>query len=221
MLERSKVLRRLQCKPVKRPRVATSYWHRFLILFTGLSITGCSTVVQVATEKVTEMALTSVGIKVPENPAIPRPPKIITLRMEGAQDLNAGDDGQGLNTVMRLYKLRDQNSFLATPYSSFGITEKEKQMIDTDLVEVKELMLSPGQTLDLKEKMPTDAAYLGVVALFRSPHAQRWRFAFAASDAERLGITIGVHTCAMTATNTPPVGLHPNDAALLSSVRCK
>lgn len=221
MLESSNALHQLQCDLVERPRVATSYWRHTPVLLACLSIAGCSTVVQVATEKVTEMALTSIGIKVPENPAIPRPPKTITLRIEGAQDLNAGDDGQGLITVMRLYKLRDQNSFLTTPYSSFGDMEKEKQTIGADLVEVKELVLSPGQTLDLKEKMPSDAAYLGIAALFRSPYAQRWRFAFAASDAERSGITVGVHTCAMTATNAPPSGLSPTDAALLSSVKCR
>lgn len=182
---------------------------------------GCGTAVQTAADKVTEVTLGAVGIKLPEKTDLPRPSRSIAVRMEATKDLNAGEDGQGLATVMRLYKLRDYNSFLATPYASFGGTEKEKQAIGADLMEVREVILAPGQTLDLKEKMSGDAAYLGVVALFRTPFPQRWRFAFATADAERSGITLGAHTCAMTATQPAPIGTNLNDTALLSPVRCK
>lgn len=194
---------------------------RTALFLTSLQLAACSTAVQVVTEKVAEIALNSVGLKLPENPNAARQPKTIALRVEGAKDLNAGEDGQGLATVMRLYKLRDQNNFLSTPYASFGNAEKEKQAIGPDLVEARELTLSPGQVLDFKEKMNGDAAYLGVVALFRSPAPQRWRFAFATTDVERSGIILGVHTCAMTATNTRPLGTNLDDAALLSTVKCK
>jgi type VI secretion system protein VasD len=82
------------------------------------------------------------------------------------------------------------------------------------------MTLSPGQVLDLKEKMIPEATYLGVVALFRSPAAQRWRFAYATSDVES-GVTIGVHACAMTSTNAAPSGMTVAETALLSPVRCK
>lgn len=194
---------------------------RSCALFVCASLLACGSPVQTATDKVTEVALSAVGIKLPEKTDLPRLSRSVAVRIDATKDLNAGEDGQGLATVMRLYKLRDYNSFLTTPYASFGVTEKEKQAIGTDLMEVREVTLSPGQTLDLKEKMPGDAAYLGVVALFRSPFPQRWRFAFAATDAERSGITLGAHTCAMTATKPAPIGMNLNDTALLSPVRCK
>jgi type VI secretion system protein VasD len=172
------------------------------------------------TGKVAAIALSSVGVKLPENPDTPRQQRTIALRVEGAKNLNAGEDGQGLATVMRLYKLRDQNNFLSLPYASFSDAGREKQAIGPDLVDVRELTLSPGQTIDIKEKMSGDVAYLGVVALFRSPAPQRWRFAFAAADVERTGIILGVHTCAMTATNTRPLGMNLDDTALLSAIKC-
>lgn len=124
----------------------------------------------------------------------------IAVRLEGGKDLNASDAGHGLSIVIRLYKLRNQAGFLSMPYSALGISPREKMTIGEDLIEVKEVTLGPGQKLDLKEKMPGDAAFLGIVALFHSPFASRWRFAFDTSEAERSGITVGVHKCAMTAT---------------------
>jgi type VI secretion system protein VasD len=193
---------------------------RVLVLLTPFLLAACTTAVQVATGKVAEIALSAIGIKTPESANTPRPPKVIALRIEAAKDMNAGDDGEGLSTVLRLYKLKDQTNFLATPYSVFGNPDKEKQTIGADLLDVREMTLSPGQVLDLKEKMIPEATYLGVVALFRSPAAQRWRFAYATSDVES-GVTIGVHACAMTSTNAAPSGMTVAETALLSPVRCK
>lgn len=191
-----------------------------LLLASCLLLTGCSAAVKVAADVLAEKALGAIGIKV-ENPNAPRPVKTVQLRLETAQDMNAGDDGQGLSTVFRVYKLKDQNAFMATPYSAFGNPEREKSAFGQDLLEVREMILSPGEILDLKEKVPPDSGYLGTVALYRQPSPQRWRFVFAAADSEKTGITLGLHACAMTATTTPPVGMTLNESALLSSARCK
>lgn len=192
----------------------------FAALAICTSLGGCGTAVKVAADVLAEKALGAIGIKV-DNPGAAKAPKTVQLRLETAQDLNAGEDGQGLSTVFKVYKLKDQNAFLSTPYSVFGNAEKEKSAFGQDLVEVRELILSPGEILDLKEKVPAESTYLGAVALFRQPSAQRWRFVFAAADSEKTGITLGVHACAMTATTTPPVGMTLNESALLSPARCK
>lgn len=172
---------------------------------------------QVTTGTVAEIALGAVGIKLPNS----QQTKTVALRVEGAKNLNAGIDGQGLATVIRLYKLRNQHTFLAAPYASFDSPEMEKAAIGTDLIEVRELILSPGQVLNLTEKMNSEANYLGVVTLFRAPYPRRWRFAFATAEAADNGITLGVHSCAMTATSTPPIGLASGEAAMLSTVSCQ
>lgn len=190
------------------------------LLAACLLLNGCAAAVGVVTNVLADKALVAMGVKL-ENPNAPRPPKSIPLRLETAQDLNAGDDGKGLSTVFRVYKLKDQNAFMATPYAAFGNPEREKSAFGQDLLEVREMILSPGEILDLKEKLPVESAYLGTVALFRQPSAQRWRFVFAAADSEKNGITLGLHACAMTATSTPPVGMTVNESALLSSARCR
>lgn len=71
---------------------------------------------------------------------------------------------------------------MAMPYANYGNLEKEKQDMGDDLVGTRELVLSPGQTLEITEKLEGEARYFGVVALFRSPRAQHWRYAFAAPE---------------------------------------
>lgn len=197
------------------------FLYRTCVLSLCLGLAACGSVIQDAQGKAVEFALGAIGIKTRDKSDQALPERTLTVRLEAAANLNAGEDGKGLATVMRLYKLRDQNAFMSTPHSSFGIQDKEKQALENDLMEVRELTLSPGQVLNMKEKLLGDAAYLGVITLFHSPFPQRWRFAFATKDAIESEITVGVHACAMTATKVAPAGMSLNEAALLSPVRCK
>lgn len=176
---------------------------------------------QAAGDKLTELALASIGVKPSEKTDTSRLPRSVALRIEAAKDLNAGEEGQGLPTVARIYKLRDYRSFMATPYPIFMSPEREKQALGEDLLEVRELILLPGKTTDLREKVPGEAMYLGVVAMFRNPSPQRWRFAFTTALVEGPGIVIGAHTCALTASTLAPVGMTLDESTLLSSARCK
>lgn len=180
---------------------------------------GCTTV-QVASDRLAEKALEAAGIKL-DNPTQLLPAKTVRVRLESSLDLNAGEDGQGLSTIFRMYKLKDQNAFMASPYAVFGNPEREKNAFGQDILEVKELVMSPGEVLDIKEKIPNESAYVGTVALYRLPRPHRWRFVFASSSLERSSMTLGLHACAMTATAAPPVGMTINESSLLSSARCK
>jgi type VI secretion system protein VasD len=180
---------------------------------------GCSTAA-ITTGKVAELALSAIGLKMPGN-GDAAPSKTVELHIAGTRDLNAGEDGQGLSTVVRLYRLRDQTGFLSMPYSEFGAADKEKASLGADLVDVKELVLAPGQILDLQEKMPGDIRYLGVVALLRAPDPQRWRFAFSLAEADSQPIAVAVNACAMTAATTLPYETTPNGTPPKLSTSCQ
>lgn len=83
---------------------------------------------------------------------------------------------------------------------------------------MKEVLLVPGQRYEVLEKVSGEAYFIGVVALFRAPAARRWRATFAAADAERGGITVGLHACALSVT-----GLAGMDSGMvpLSALRCQ
>jgi type VI secretion system protein VasD len=76
----------------------------------------------------------------------------------------------------------------------------------------------------MTEKVTREAQAFGVVALFRDPALQRWKFAFDPAKSEKSGIMIGLHNCAMTVTSgtviSPDPHLPMQALNLLSSVSC-
>jgi type VI secretion system protein VasD len=150
-------------------------------------------------------ALETIGFKKPEVPQVPeipesaKPDRTLQLRIAGSDSLNVDPLGNSLSVVVRVYKLRNLSTFLTAPYETFGTSAKEKEVLADTLIEARELMLVPGAQIQLKERWAREAAYLGVVALFRAPASERWRYAFEL-DAQPTGsgIVMGAHACALS-----------------------
>lgn len=139
----------------------------------------------------------------PELPDAQKPPRNVSIRLHAAQRLNTDAEGQPLALVARIYKLRQSAAFEQAPYDSFLDAQREKAALGADLMEVKEVLLVPGQRYEVQEKVSKEVYFIGVVALFRAPAAQRWRATFGAADAERGGITVGLHACALSVSGMP------------------
>ncbi|GGY02165.1 type VI secretion system lipoprotein TssJ [Massilia dura] len=134
----------------------------------------------------------------PELPDAQKPARNVNIRLHAAPTLNSGNGGPPLALVARIYKLRQAEAFERVSYGGFASAQAERELLGPDLLEVKEVLLIPGQRYEVTEKVSREAGYVGVVALFRAPDGQRWRAAFPTADAEKAGITIGLHACAMT-----------------------
>jgi type VI secretion system protein VasD len=141
-------------------------------------------------------------------------PRNVAIRLHAAKRLNVDARGQPLALLVRVYKLRQHTAFEQAPYAAFQSPQTEREALGADLLEVRELTLVPGQQLELNEKLAREAGWLGVVALYHSPPAQGWRLAFAAPEAEKTGVTIGLHACAMSSGGTAA-------AKPLALVRCQ
>jgi type VI secretion system protein VasD len=165
-------------------------------------LSSCSSTALVsAAGKVAGIALEATGLKKPEVPEIPdlqKPPRNVSLKLHAGENLNAGSADKSLSLVAKIYKLKQTEAFYAAPYDAFLSPEKEKQALGTDLLEVREISLVPGQLYEVIEKVSRESSYIGVVTLFRTPAPQRWRAAFASKDAETSGITLGIHACSVT-----------------------
>ena len=152
--------------------------------------------------------------KPPELPDTQKPPRTVALRLHASNKLNVDKNGQPLALAVRLYKLRHKEAFEQAPYAAFLSPQAERDSLGNDLVEVREIMLVPGQRYEVMEKVGREAAHLAVVALFQRPAQQRWRASFPAAEAERSGLTLGLHACAMTVGGS-------SGSSTLSSVRCQ
>lgn len=181
-------------------------------------LNGCASGAATAVGVVANIALQAAGLKKEDKG--PPPPKHIELRIHAGNNLNADDTGHGLAVVARVYKLRDANAFMSAPYGVFGSANREKLALGDDLIEVREVVLMPGQKIQTRERMTSDMTYLGVIAQFRRPAHERWRFAFAQADIEKTGVTIGAHDCALTVSEGKAFGVDPALAARLAPVEC-
>ncbi|PHV36024.1 type VI secretion system lipoprotein TssJ [Janthinobacterium sp. BJB304] len=191
-----------------RPARATAL--PLLALLQALLLTGCA---GGAISTLANAALQMAGVAKPppELPDAQQPPRNVSIRLHAAQHLNTDADGRPLALVARIYKLRQSAAFEQAPYDSFLDAQREKAALGADLMEVKEVLLVPGQRYEVQEKVSKEAYFIGVVALFRAPATQRWRATFAAADAERGGITVGLHACALSISGT----------STLSAPRCQ
>lgn len=144
----------------------------------------------------------------------------LQLRIFTAQNLNAGNGKKALALVVKVYYLRSLDRFNTAPFNDFLSKSKARAALGSDLLDSREMLLLPGQRYISTEHLPLNARYLGVVALFRTPAVKRWRFAYDVTGSENSGITLGMHSCAMSSTSGALVTELPNDPSSLASVNC-
>jgi len=166
-------------------------------------------------------ALEAAGLRKPAPPPLETQlaSRNVALKLHAAKRLNVDKRGQPLALVVRVYKLRQRAAFEQAPYAAFLSSQAEREALGADLVEVRELTLVPGQQLELADKLAREAGWIGVVALFHSPAGEGWRLDFAAPEAEKSGVTIGLHACAMSVGQGAPAGNATGKP--LSLVRCQ
>ncbi|MED5618032.1 type VI secretion system lipoprotein TssJ [Ideonella sp. BN130291] len=203
---------------------------RLLPLVTAFSVlTGCAAT-KVADETLgdlTKSLLESTGLKKPEAPKLPevpqaealRLPRKVALRVHAGQELNHDAAHKPLSLVLRIYKLKSTAAFLQAPYEAFASPGREKEVLGDDVLDMREVTLVPGQRYEAEEKVPRDAVAVGVVALFNAPSPQRWKYVFDAGAAEKSGLVLGAHGCALTVAQGAPVGTQL-DAQRLGGTRC-
>ena len=186
------------------------HWIGLLILIAGLA--GCG---GAALAPLASAALEAAGLRKPaELPESQKPPRNVPLRLHAAKQLNVNERGQPLALAVRVYKLRQKDAFESAPYAAFLDPRVERESLGADLVEVREIMLVPGQRYEVTEKVAREAGHVGLVALFHHPAAGRWRTTVSSIDAEKDGLNVGLHACAMSMGPGGP-------STALASVRCQ
>ncbi|RZL00432.1 MAG: type VI secretion system lipoprotein TssJ [Rubrivivax sp.] len=169
-----------------------------------------------------DRALEAIGFKKPELPELPEvqlPDRQLLWRLHASDSLNVSPAGDAVALLTRVYKLRSPNAFLQAPYEVFGDPAKEKAQMGDDVIETREVQMIPGQHHEVKEKVAREVRYIGIVALYRNPSPHRWRYAFRSEAAEKSGLSIGLHACAMSVQVGEPIG-QPLSMARSVAVPC-
>lgn len=176
-----------------------------------------------------DKALQAVGLQKPvaveqleKLPPLPTGPRYqpVTLRLHAGEVLNTDAAGRALTVVTRVYKLRATDTFLQAPYEAFQADDPTRTPFAKDVIEMRELVLAPGQRAESVEKLGPEVQALAIVTLYRQPAAGRWRFAFETKAASASGITLGLHGCAMSVSQGQPLQAAPEHLRV-AGVRCQ
>lgn len=193
-----------------------------------LMLTGCQTVGKLGEGlgNMGDKALETIGFKKPEAPHLPelpesaKPARRMKLKLAASDSLNVDSSGRSLSLVVRVYKLRSTTAFLNAPYETFGNSAKEKEALADELIESREIVLLPGQQQQINERWAREATHVGIVALFRAPAPQRWRYAFELETFQLdQGFVLGAHACTLSIASGEPVGVS-SAAMKLNSTAC-
>jgi len=200
------------------------FFYQILMILSFLGVAGCSATSAVSVlGAVANSALEATGLKKPDAPEVPdalKVPRNVPIKLHASDTLNLDASGRPLAVIAKIYKLKQNTAFSQAPYDVFLNSQKEKETLGADLLEVREITLIPGQRYEAIEKVSYEAGYIGVVALFRNPVPSRWRVDFPAAQAEKSGIVLGLHACVLTVgvgtTSTDTQSKNP----MLAPVRC-
>jgi type VI secretion system protein VasD len=167
----------------------------------------------------------SLGIAKPNSPdaagesatRLPRA-RQVRLRLHAASQLNLDPAGRPLAVVARIYRLKGSTGMLQATYETLRDAARDGPQGLEEVIDVREIVLAPGEHQDVVEALPDGATHLAIVALLRSPDPQRWKFIFDAREAASTGLVIGIHACAMSVAQGAPLGVAPETRSLAGMV---
>ncbi len=152
-------------------------------------------------------------------PIVRKSSKIIHLNLHAAGSLNLDSNGRSLALMTKIYKLKRREAFQQAPYDTFMDSQREREALGADIVEVKEVTLIPSQIYSTKENISRDTEFIGIVGLFRAPVKGHWRATFPVKQAIHSGITVGMLGCMLAVGKGQTV--QPDNQEIASYVRCQ
>jgi type VI secretion system VasD/TssJ family lipoprotein len=95
------------------------------------------------------------------------------VTLSSSELLNPDRNGKPLSVVVRLYQLSGKDKFEQATYQS--LQKGDLKVLEGELVSRSEVTLHPNSQEVIKIAPAKNANYIGIMAMFRDPQAQRWR----------------------------------------------
>lgn len=112
-----------------------------------------------------------------------------------------------LSVVLNVYQLRDRQTFARLTFEDFVSGKSDADLLGDDLLSKSEFVVLPGSKQSIDAKLMPDAKFIGVVAAYRMPADQRWRYLIPAQQmrkkslwgfSEKKTVSIFLRNCYMT-----------------------
>jgi len=126
---------------------------------------------------------------------------------EADQLLNRDAKARPLSVVLNVYQVKDRQTFARLTFEDFVSGRSDSELFGDELLQKNELVVLPGSKQAVDMKLLPDAQFIGVVAIYRMPAEQHWRYLIPAAqirDTNLLGIhkeitvALRLHDCFMT-----------------------
>ncbi|MDF3868552.1 type VI secretion system lipoprotein TssJ [Pseudomonas denitrificans (nom. rej.)] len=111
--------------------------------------------------------------------------KVLHLDFSGRSALNTSTrdmNGLSVSTLVRVYQLRDRQALDSASYQD--LLAEGDSVLSADMLDQQRVVVKPEEGAQLNVPMATEAQFVAVVALFRSPDAQAdsWRLVLARDE---------------------------------------
>jgi type VI secretion system protein VasD len=206
----------------KTLRGAAACSAKFAIaLLVLLALGGCASVGAQLLGSAVGLALEASGVIKKESGENKNKQTDLPVQIFAGEQLNTTGSGKSLSLVMKIYILRSSERLRTLSDSQIVSSESEKEAFGEDLISIKEITLIPGKSYEFILKVPEDGVVIGIAGLFREPYMNRWKLAFDAKQSVDQGITIGAHSCSLTASKGALITtISSQSAQSLNGVQC-
>lgn len=97
----------------------------------------------------------------------------LRLKVNAAAALNPDAQGRSLPVRLVVYQLRDDQVFKQATFQE--LWQNDKVTLNSSLLDRREISVAPNAHTTLDMSREKQAAYLGVIAIFRTPQDGHWR----------------------------------------------
>ena len=108
--------------------------------------------------------------------APPPPVPKMDLVFTDSPTMNRDHDGNPLSVVVRLFELKDKTEFSKLTFDRVSSGLSDQEMLGQDFLAKSEFVVVPGVPHTSREDMAPGTKYVGVVAYYRRPDPNYWRF---------------------------------------------
>ncbi|MCL2590261.1 MAG: type VI secretion system lipoprotein TssJ [Betaproteobacteria bacterium] len=126
-----------------------------------------------------------------------RLPEDTVVKGVAGSNVNLDVNGQPLTVVVRVIQLRDKHEFARLTFDA-AASKGDAELFPKELVTAHELVLMPGATQELTDKLLPETRYVAVIGFFRKPDTHYWRFLFDAQAVRKEGLIFAAKECFIT-----------------------
>lgn len=134
-------------------------------------------------------------------------PTSFHIYSEADAELNRDNSESPLSVVLYVYQLKDRQAFSRLTFEDFLSGKTDADLLGEDLINKTEQVMLPGAKESVTSGLLPEAKYVGVVAMYRLPAPQQWRYLIPAEQIRKKGffslskqknIAVRLHDCHMT-----------------------